>query len=148
VGAKSVPDNYLSAGAHGRCEGRPGMTRTSAAGKVATPPEGEYLADDQVIDACVRAWLGPVALLTIGLRVVVASVQADQGRRSKARGVRTTLPVPQLGAAPKRPAASKQAARKTGGRPPRTHDAARRGHNNGAFRRSLASLKTRARWFD
>jgi hypothetical protein len=53
---------------------------------VTTVSEDEFLADDQVIDACVRAWLGPVALLTIGLRVVVASVEADQGHRSsKAR---------------------------------------------------------------
>jgi hypothetical protein len=128
------------------------MTPTSAAGKVATQSEGEYLADDQVIDACVRAWLGPVALLTIGLRVVVASVQADQGRRSKARGVRTTLPVPQLGDAPKRPV-SKKSTRNGGARTHRanrykTHGAARRGRNNGAFRRSLARLKGRARWFD
>ena len=52
---------------------------TKDARGVATVSEDEFLADDQVIDACVRAWLGPVALLTIGLRVVVASVQADQG---------------------------------------------------------------------
>jgi hypothetical protein len=124
------------------------MTPTKA-GNVATPSEGEYLADDQVIDACVRAWLGPIALLTIGLRVVVASVQEDQGRRySKAREVRTTLPVPQLGAAPKRPAASKQAARNAGGRPPRTHGTPRREHNDGAFRNAVARLTARARWFN
>jgi hypothetical protein len=110
------------------------MTPTKA-GNVAIPSEGEYLADDQVIDACVRAWLGPIALLTIGLRVVVASVQEDQGRRySKAREVRTTLPVPQLGAAPKRPAAS--------------HGTPRRGHNDGAFRSAVARLTARARWFN
>jgi hypothetical protein len=117
------------------------MTPTKA-GTAATPSEGEHLADDQVIDACVRAWLGPIALLTIGLRVVVASVQEDHGRRySKARAVRTTLPVPQLGAAPKRSAASKQAARNAGG--PR-----RRGHNDGAFRSAVARLTARARWFN
>ena len=128
------------------------MTPTSAAGKVAGSSEGEYLADDQVIDACVRAWLGPVALLTIGLRVVVASVQADEGRRSKARRMRTTLPVPQLGHAPKRPV-SKKSTRNGGARTHRanrykTHGAARRARNNGAFRRSLARLKARAQWFD
>lgn len=117
------------------------MTPTKASDKVATPSEGgEYLADDQVIDACVRAWLGPVALLTIGLRVVVASVQEDQGRRSKARGVRTTLPVPQLGRAPKRPA------RNGGERPPRTHGTTGRGHSNGVFRSAVVRLKERARW--
>jgi hypothetical protein len=128
------------------------MTPTKAAGKVATPSKGEYLADDQVIDACVRAWLGPVALLTLGLRVVVASVQADQGRGSKARGVRTTLPVPQLGEAVKRPV-SKRAARNGGARAHRrnryeTRGTARYARTNGGFQRALVSLKRRARWFD
>jgi hypothetical protein len=128
------------------------MSPTSAAGKVATPSEGEYLADNQVIDACVRAWLGPVALLTIGLRVVVASVQADQGRRSKARAVRTTLPVPQLGDAPKRPV-SKKSTRNGGARAHRanrykTHAAAPRARNKSVLRSALARLQARARWFN
>ena len=116
------------------------MSPTKAADKVATTSEDEFLADDQVIDACVRAWLGPVALLTIGLRVVVASVQADQGRHSsKARAVRTTLRVPQLGAAPKRPAASK---------PARRNGAARRERSSIGFRSAMTRLTARARWFD
>jgi hypothetical protein len=120
---------------------------------VATLSEDEFLADDQVIDACVRAWLGPVALLTIGLRVVVASVQADQGQpSSRARAMRTTLRVPQLGSAPKRPAATKPAER-TGGRLPAgrqkygTHAGARRRQTNGGFGSAIANFTARARWF-
>jgi hypothetical protein len=120
---------------------------------VATQSEDEFLADDQVIDACVRAWLGPVALLTIGLRVVVASVEADQGHRSsKARAMRTTLRVPQLGSAPKRPAATKPAER-NGGRLPAgrqkysAHSGARRRQSNGGLRSAITKVKARARWF-
>jgi hypothetical protein len=126
------------------------MTPTKAAGKVGNPSDDEFLADDQVIDACVRAWLGPVALLTIGLRVVVASVQTDGGSRSsKARAVRTTLRVPQLGSAPKRPAGSKPAERKTGRLSPRrhTHSVERRGRSRGGVRGAIAKLTARARWF-
>jgi hypothetical protein len=118
---------------------------------VATPSEAEFLADDQVIDACVRAWLGPVALLTIGLRVVVASVQADQGpRSSKARAARTTLRVPQLGSAPKRPAAAKPAEPNRGrllpeGKKYDTHGSARHEQSNG-LRTAIAKLTARARW--
>ena len=117
---------------------------------VTTQSEDEFLADDQVIDACVRAWLGPVALLTIGLRVVVASVQADQGpRSSKARAMRTTLRVPQLGSAPKRPAAAKPAER-NGGRLPhgRQKYGARRGQSNSRLRSAIATVTARARWFN
>jgi hypothetical protein len=118
---------------------------------VATLSEDEFLADDQVIDACVRAWLGPVALLTIGLRVVVASVQADQGpRSSKARAMRTTLRVPQLGCAPKRPAATKPA-EGNGGRLPHGRQKygapARRGQSNSGLRSAIAKVTARARWF-
>ena len=126
---------------------------TKAARKVATPSDAEFLADDQVIDACVRAWLGPVALLTIGLRVVVASVQAEQGPpSSKARATRTTLRVPQLGSAPKRPAAAKPAERNGGRLPPErkkydTHGGARHGQSNGGIRSAIAKLTARARWF-
>ena len=118
-----------------------------------TVSEDEFLADDQVIDACVRAWLGPVALLTIGLRVVVASVQADQGpRSSKARAMRTTLRVPQLGSAPKRPAAAKPA-EGNGGRLPHgrqkdgAHAGARRRQSNSGLRSAIAKITARARWF-
>lgn len=121
--------------------------------RVATLSEDEFLADDQVIDACVRAWLGPVALLTIGLRVVVASVQADQGpRSSKARAMRTTLRVPQLGSAPKRPAAAKPA-EGNGGRLPHgrqkygAHSGARRGQSNSGLRSAISKITARARWF-
>jgi hypothetical protein len=120
--------------------------------EVATTSEDEFLADDQVIDACVRAWLGPVALLTIGLRVVVASVQADQGQRpSKARAMRTTLRVPQLGSAPKRPATNP--AERSGGRLPTggqkygANSVARRRQSNGGLRRAITKLTARARWF-
>jgi hypothetical protein len=129
------------------------MTPVKRGQKSTTPSKGEFLADDQVIDACVRAWLGPVALLTIGLRVVVASVQADQGTRSsKARAVRTTLGVPQLGSAPKRPAATKLAERNGGRLPPgphkyKAHGGARRERSKGGFRSGLAKLAARARWF-
>jgi len=118
-----------------------------------TPSEHEFLADDQVIDACVRAWVGPVALLTIGLRVVVASVQADQQPRSgKPRAVCTTLRVPQLASAPKRPAASKAAGRNGRRLPPGRHEvdtqgAARQGGGKGRFRSAMAKLTERARWF-
>ena len=126
---------------------------TKAARKVATPSDAEFLADDQVIDACVRAWLGPVALLTIGLRVVVGSVEADQGHRSsKARAMRTTLRVPQLGSAPKRPGAT-QPAERDGGRLPAgrqkysAHNGARRRQSNDGLRSAITKLKARARWF-
>jgi hypothetical protein len=127
------------------------MTPTKAAGKVTPPPGDEVLADDQVIDACVRAWLGPVALLTIGLRVVVASVQTDQGSRSsKARAAGTTLRVPQLGAGSKRPAASKPAERNSGtfasGRQ-KYEGGARRGRSQVGLRTAIAKLMARARWF-
>jgi hypothetical protein len=116
---------------------------------VATLSEDEFLADDQVIDACVRAWLGPVALLTIGLRVVVASVQADQGpRSSNARAMRTTLRVPQLGSAPKRPAAAKPAERNAGRLPHgRQKYGARGGQSNSRLRSAIATVTARARWF-
>jgi hypothetical protein len=132
---------------------RNGMTPVKTAGKVTIPSEDEFLSDDQVIDACVRAWLGPVALLTIGLRVVVASVQADQGPRSpKARVVGTTLRIPQLGSAPKRPAASKPVNRNGGRLPPGkqkdgTRGRARRGRSEGGFRSAIAKFAARARWF-
>jgi hypothetical protein len=117
---------------------------------VATLSEDEFLADDQVIDACVRAWLGPVALLTIGLRVVVASVQADQGSRSsKARAMRTTIRVPQLGSAPKRPSAAKPA--EGSGRLPHGRQKygapARRGQSNSGLRSAIRKVTARARWF-
>ena len=106
---------------------------------MATSSEDRLFADDQVIDACVRAWLGPVALLTIGLRVVVASVHDDHSPRpAKTRAVRTTLRVPQLAAAPKRPAASKRAER---------NGAARQGDGKSAPRGAMARLRARARWF-
>jgi hypothetical protein len=129
------------------------VTPTKAAGKVATPSVEEFLADDRVIDACVRAWLGPVALLTIGLRVVVASVQTDEGSRSSnARAVRTTLRVPQLGSAPKRPTASKPTERNGSTLPPGRHErdtrgAARQEGGKGGFRSAMAKLTARARWF-
>ena len=121
--------------------------------RVASPAEERFLADDQVIDACVRAWLGPVPLLTIGLRVVVASVQADQQPRSaKTRAARTTLRVPQLASAPKRPAASKPAGRNGRRLPPHRHEvdtqgAARQGGRKSGFRSAMAKLTARARWF-
>jgi hypothetical protein len=127
------------------------VTPTKVAGKAATPSADEFLEDDRVVDACVRAWLGPVALLTIGLRVVVASVQADEGSRSsKARAVRTTLRVPQLGSAPNRPVASKPAERNGRRLSPglHTHSAARRRRSKGGFRRTIAKLTARARWFN
>jgi hypothetical protein len=121
------------------------VTPTKAAGKVGTPSVEEFLADDRVIDACVRAWLGPVALLTIGLRVVVASVHSDEGSRSsKARAVRTTLRVPQLGPAPKRPDAPKSA-RRNGGTG--TRGAARQRDTKGRFPSAVAKIRERGRWF-
>ena len=120
---------------------------------VATVSEDEFLADDQVIDACVRAWLGPVALLTIGLRVVVGSVEADQGHRSsKARAMRTTLRVPQLGSAQKRPAATNPVERNGRRLPPAgqksgANSGARRRQSNGGLRSAIAKLTARARWF-
>ena len=121
------------------------MTSTKVAGKAATPSVEEFLADDRVVDACVRAWLGPVPLLTIGLRVVVASVQTDEGSRSsQARAVRTTLRVPQIGSAPKRPDAPK-AARRNGGTG--TRGAARQRDTKRGFRSSVAKIRERGRWF-
>jgi hypothetical protein len=121
------------------------VTSTKVAGKAATPSVEEFLADDRVVDACVRAWLGPVPLLTIGLRVVVASVQTDEGSRSsKARAVRTTLRVPQIGSAPKRPDAPK-AARRNGGTGAR--GAASQRDTNGGFRSAVAKIRERGRWF-
>ena len=120
---------------------------------MATPSEDEFLADDRVIDAYVRAWLGPVALLTIGLRVIVASVQEDQGPRSStARAVRTTLRAPQLESPPKQSAAPEPAERNGGGRRPgrrkyNTHGGAKPGRTKGGFRAAMAKLTTRARWF-
>jgi hypothetical protein len=116
---------------------------------MATPSEDEFLADDRVVDAYVRAWLGPVALLTIGLRVVVASVREDQPRRSAtARAVRTTLRAPQLGATSK-PQAPKPAERNGGGRTPGRHkqDTGRPGRRKVGLRSAMAQLTTRARWF-
>jgi hypothetical protein len=129
------------------------MAPVKAARKVTNPSEDDFLADDQVIDACVRAWLGPVALLTIGLRVVVASVHADEGpRSSKARVVGTTLRIPQLGSAPKRPATSRSSNRNGGRLPPGKQKddmpgPARRGRSEGGFRNAIAKLAARARWF-
>ena len=120
--------------------------------EVATPSEDEFLADDRVIDAYVRAWLGPVALLTIGLRVVVASVQEDQGRRSStARAVRTTLRAPQLGSTSKQSAGAEPTERNGRGRPPGrrkndTQGAASPGRSE-RFRSAMAKLTARARWF-
>jgi hypothetical protein len=118
---------------------------------VATPSEDEFLADDRVIDAYVRAWLGPVALLTIGLRVIVASVQEDQGPRAS-RAVRTTLRAPQLGSTSKPPAAPEPAERNGGGRRPgrrkyKTHGGAKPRRTKGGFRSAMAKLTARARWF-
>lgn len=120
---------------------------------MATPSEDEFLADDRVIDAYVRAWLGPVALLTIGLRVVVASVQEDQGPRSPTtRAVRTTLRAPQLGPPSEQPVAPNKLERTEGGRPPRrqkydTHGDAAPARRKRGFRSALAKLTARARWF-
>jgi hypothetical protein len=121
------------------------VTSTKVVGKTATPSVEEFLADDRVVDACVRAWLGPVPLLTIGLRVVVASVQTDEGSRSsKARAARTTLRVPQIGSAPKRPDAPKSA-RRNGGTG--TRGAARQRDTKGGFRSAVAKIRERGRWF-
>jgi hypothetical protein len=121
------------------------VTSTKVAGKAATPSVEEFLADDRVIDACVRAWLGPVALLTIGLRVVVASVQTDEGSRSsKARAVRTTLRVPQLGSAPKRPDAPKSA---RGNGETGKRATARQRDSKGGLHSVVATIRDRGRWF-
>ena len=120
--------------------------------KVATPSEDEFLADDRVIDAYVRAWLGPVALLTIGLRVVVASVQEDQGPRSSTgRAVRTTLRAPQLGSTAKQPGGAAPAERNGRGRSPGRHKDDMQGAvtpgRSERFRSAMAKLTARARWF-
>ena len=108
---------------------------------MATPSEDEFLADDRVIDAYVRAWLGPVALLTVGLRVVVASVQADQRPSSTIRAVRTPLRAPQRGSTSKQPAAQ------LGRDKYDTHRAAIAGRNKSAVGSAIARLAARARWF-
>jgi hypothetical protein len=108
--------------------------------KVATPSEDEFLADDRVIDAYVRAWLGPVALLTVGLRVVVASVQEDERLSSTARAVRTTR-------APQRASISKQPAGQLGRDKYHTHRAAIPRRNKSAVGSAIARLTARARWF-
>jgi hypothetical protein len=109
----------------------------------------DILNEDRVVDAYVRAWLGPIPLLTLGLRVVVASVQNNRGAPSSAAGTtRTTLRVPHLASIPKQPDAS-NSARKGDRRHGRSGNA-RHGSSSrvkNGLRGAPARLAERARWF-